>query len=227
LGLRIALALIAFATTAALLLASDAPDRARAAPCPIPTYGLSAGDFTLQGTDPCGDEDEVFRVFCSSGQLNFDYTVNGALQGTTNTGFACSAPTHLTVNGRYGGDDLDLSGVSAAAGFTGISQPNLVEGGPGKDLVIGSGLPDHVLGGAGSDTLLLRDGAPDVADCGDGVDAAQTDSLAVDAATNCEIMDVAATATPAKRKCKKRTKKGRAAAKKCKKKKKKRKKRKK
>lgn len=76
-----------------------------------------------------------------------------------------------------------------------------------------------VNGNAGNDTLLIRNGVNDVADCGDGFDSVQADNRKLDGADNCEVTDFAPdpAATQTKKKCKKK-KHGRkaTAAKKCK-----------
>lgn len=212
------LALFGAAVLAAMTLAGSSPERAHAAPCPPTTYSLVGGEFSLSGTTPCDFDPEGFRVFCEAGKINFDYHVNGTDVGIVNTGYDCSAPSHLNVQGRDGGDEIDLSGVTRAAGFTGITLPNAIVGSYGNDLVRGSAFADNVTGGADADILLLRDGAADVADCGDGVDAVQTDPLGVDSYVACELADVAPTppkvckkkAKSAKKKrgCGKRKKKG-------------------
>lgn len=215
--LRSAALLVAVAALG-LLSASAAPERARAAPCPVPGYGLAAGELSIQGTPPCEAEPESYKVFCSAGSVAFDYLVNGVLQGTTGTGVPCSAPSHLRLLGLGGDDELDLSQVAAGLGFTGITQPNLIEGGSGSDLVRGSALSDSVLGGSGSEVLLLRDGKSDTADCGDGIDALQGDQPGTDSASGCEVLDLLPASKP-KPACKKKRKRAAVAAKRCKKKK--------
>jgi hypothetical protein len=216
---RIAALLALAALITAMLLASDAPDRARAAPCPAPTVIYLAGNLSVAGTAPCDFSPEEFRVYCSAGTVVFDYTVNGAPQGTANTALPCSAPSRLTVIANDGADRIDLSAVTAAAGFAAISAPNTLNGGYGNDVLIGSGFADSALGGPDSDILLLRDGVADLGDCGAGIDAAQADRAGLDSLTGCEVSDVLPTPASQKKKCKKKGSKGAAAAKKCKKKK--------
>ena len=209
---RIAAVLGAAAVLAALLLAADSPERARAAPCQAPDYAIAAGNLSIVGTT-CDFNPELFRVFCSAGTVQFEYRVNGSLVGVFDTTTACGAPSRLTVTGNGGEDTIDLSAVTAAAGFTAINQPNTLDGGYQGDILIGSALPDSVLGGPGPDIVLLRDGAADSADCGDDIDAAQADRATLDALSNCEVADVLP--APAAKKCKKRKGRKGAAAKKC------------
>lgn len=191
------------------LAASSGTDRAQAAPCPAPTVINLAGNVSISGTSPCDDDPENFSVFCGSGNAQFDYYVNTAFQGTVDTGTACGAVARLTVEGRYGNDLIDLSRVSAANGFTGVTQPHLLDGGADADVIVGAKQSNSVVGGYGSDLALLRNGVADSADCGPDIDAVQADTAAMDSVTSCEIGDflpAAATAPTAttKKKCKKK-----------------------
>jgi hypothetical protein len=169
--------------------ASSGSDPAQAAPCPAPTIINLAGNVSISGTSPCDDDPENFSVFCGSGDAQFDYYVNNTYAGTYDTGTACAAVARLTVEGRYGDDLIDLSRVSAANGFTGVTQPHLLDGGAGGDVIVGAKQPNSVVGGYGSDLALLRNGVADSVDCGPDIDAVQADTAAVDSATSCEIGD--------------------------------------
>jgi hypothetical protein len=192
------------------LVGSAGPTRAEAAPCPAPTVINLAGSVSISGTSPCDEDPENFSVFCGSGNVQFDYYVNDTFVGTFNTGTSCAAVAHLTIEGRDGGDLIDLSRVSAANGFTGVSQPHVLDGGTGADLLVGAKQSNSVLGGSQSDLALLRNGVPDTADCGPDIDAVQADTAAMDSATSCEIADfLPPTAAQApqpspKKKCKKK-----------------------
>jgi hypothetical protein len=179
----------AVALAALAISASAGSDPAQAAPCPAPTVINLAGNLSISGTSPCDDDPENFSVFCGIGTARFDYYVNTALQGTVDTGTSCAAVAHLTIEGRYGDDLIDLSRVSAANGFTGVSEPHVLDGGAGSDLLVGAKQSNSVLGGPGSDIVMLRNGVPDTADCGADIDAVQADTTGMDSATSCEIAD--------------------------------------
>jgi hypothetical protein len=179
----------AVALAALAISASAGPERAQAAPCPAPTIINLAGNLSISGTSPCDSDPENFSVFCGSGNTQFDYYVNTTFVGTFDTGTACAAVSRLTVEGRDGDDLIDLSRVSTANGFSGMNQPNVLDGGTGSDLVVGAKLPNSVLGGPGGDIVLLRNGVADSADCGADIDAVQADTTGMDSATSCEIAD--------------------------------------
>ena len=197
--------------TVGALLAGGTPKRAAAAPCPAPTITNAAGTLSISGTSPCTDDPEKFSVFCSGGTARFDYDVNDTPVGTFDTGVACGAPSRIVVTGNYGADLIDLSRVSPGAGFTGISQPNVLDGGVDGDVLNAGPMASSVIGSYGSDILLLRNGKADHADCGPSVDAVQTDTLGTDSLVDCEVVDASAApaSTPAKKKCKKHGKKHR------------------
>lgn len=209
-------ATVALAATALalILMLGRSPAPASAAPCPTPTTSFTNGVLSISGTSPCSFDPEGFSVFCAA-TVRFDYSVNATPQGSVDTGVACGAPTSISVSGGYGADEIDLTRVTRAAGFTGISQPNMLDGGPDGDLLKPGPLSSTDLGGSGNDILLIRNGAPDTADCGDGVDAVQADQPSLDtvSAATCELRDVLPEPAANKkckkhrrhRKCKKRT----------------------
>jgi hypothetical protein len=192
-----AMRLVAVGVVLAAVAATwSAPDNAGAAPCPSPTFGMGSGELSIQGTAPCAEEPERFTVFCEAGTVRFNYTVNDVLQGQTDTAVSCGAPARLSVHGNAGDDTIDLSGVTAANGFTGIVRPNLVEGGSGKDELIGGQVPSEILGGTQNDIILARNGVRDIVDCGQGTDAVQSDQAGIDALSNCELTDLLPTPAP-------------------------------
>src|SRR5262249_15380069 len=91
--------------------------------------------------------------------------------------------------GDAGDDTIDLSKVIPANGFTGITEPNLIEGGSGEDELVGSQLPSDFLGGTQNDIIQARNGVRDTVDCGQGTDAVQSDQAGIDALSNCELTD--------------------------------------
>ncbi len=102
----------------------------------------------------------------------------------------CGSPARLAIHANAGDDTIDLSKVTAANGFTGLTEPNLVEGGSGKDELVGSQTPSEILGGTQNDIILARNGVHDIVDCGQGTGAVQADQAGVDALSNCELMDL-------------------------------------
>jgi hypothetical protein len=194
----------AIAAGAVLSLAVRGSEQAQAAPCPAPTITDSAGTLRIAGTSPCDDDPEEFFVVCSDGTVRFDYYVNTASVGRIDTGVACGSPTRIVVTGSYGADLIDLTGVSAVNGFTGISQPNILDGGADGDLLAAGPLASTDVGGYGRDILLLRNGKADQADCGPDDDAVQTEAPGTDSLSGCEVVDAAAAPATAKKKCKKK-----------------------
>jgi hypothetical protein len=196
--------------TVGALLAGGTSRRAEAAPCPPPTIANTAGTLSISGTSPCSDDPEKFSVFCSSATAHFVYDVNNTPAGTFDTGVPCGAPSRIVVMGNYGADLIDLSRVSPGAGFTGINQPNVLDGGPYGDVLNAGPMASTVIGSYGSDILLLRNGKADHADCGPDIDAVQTDASGTDSLVGCEVVVAAAPASSApKKKCKKHGKKHR------------------
>jgi hypothetical protein len=181
-----------------LWLIVPSPHRADAAPCPLPTYGMDAsGNLSIQGTGVCAEEPEGIAPFCSVATVWFDYSVNGVQQGPFDTGVGCGAPTRLTVFGNPGDDLLNLSQVSAANGFTGITQPSFIDGGSGSDTLILGSVTSNAVGGSGNDIVFARNGFGDFVDCGEGLDAVQSDQQGVDSLLNCEIVDLTPSVAPA------------------------------
>jgi hypothetical protein len=176
---------------AALALSwSSAPDTAAAAPCPLPSFGFGGGDLSIQGTPPCAEEPERFDVYCEAGTVRFEYAVNDVPQGQIDTEVGCGSPARLAVHANAGDDTIDLSKVTVANGFTGLAEPNLVEGGSGRDELVGSQTASEILGGTQNDIILARNGVHDTVDCGQGTDAVQADQAGVDTLSNCELTDL-------------------------------------
>jgi Ca2+-binding RTX toxin-like protein len=171
-------------------LADPAPERAAAAPCPIPSYGIAQGTVTIAGNSPCDSAPERFVVFCGgANKIYFSYFANEVLQDTFDTTIDCAAATSIRIFGNGDDDRLDLSATAATAGFTALTGPNVIDGGAGNDVLIGSPVADSAYGGIGTDTLRVRDGGADAADCGADADSVVADRLSVDTLTNCETVD--------------------------------------
>ncbi len=218
------MAMAASLTLVFLVMGGAHAKPASAAPCPPPISSNSAGTVTIQGDPICASLEEDFRVYCDTGTVKFDYVVGGVQSiPANNTGVSCATTAGVHVLGNGGDDRIDLTAITPAAGF-GADVRNQVDGSFQNDTVIGSPFPDliagdngrdlidpgtgrdTVTGGAGDDILMLRDGAVDTADCGDGTDAAQADQASVDSLAGCEILDRSPepAATKAEKKCKKR-----------------------
>ena len=69
-------------------------------------------------------------------------------------------------------------------------------GGRGSDLLVGGNGRDTLYGGRGGDTLKIRDGKPDVADCGLGLDTVIADVIDV-IDESCEIVELPPETEPA------------------------------
>lgn len=208
---------IGVAATAALWLGAGAAPHARAAPCPVPTFGMDGeGNVSIQGTPPCAEEPEVIKPFCSEGTIAFDYGVNGIDLGATPTGLGCGAATRLLIRGNQGDDLIDLSRVGNVLGFTGLAQRSVIDGGEGNDMLVGGPFSSEVLAGRDNDIVLVRNGIRDPVECGDGIDAVQTDEANVDPLNNCEVVDLIATIGPEAPTVAKQTGRRAAALKKCK-----------
>lgn len=227
------LASVGFAAVVLVLTVSRSGHEpaAEAAPCQAPVYSLTGGVFTIEGDPGCQSLPEKFQVICSASSIAYHYEVGTpppqVIDSTAPN--SCPSANRVSVLGHGGDDVIDLSGVSPAAGFTGISAQNtldgdygadkligsptadLLGGGPDGDLITGGSGSDQGLGGAGTDTLLMRDGVADSVDCGADFDSAQADQQSTDSVANCELTDflpatVAMTTAPVttKKKCKKK-----------------------
>ena len=108
---------------------------------------------------------------------------------------------HDLAYGGKGRDTLKL-GNGADTGYGGKGRDTLKlgngadtgYGGPGNDTLIGGNGRDTLYGGSGHDTLRVRDGKPDVVDCGSGDDVVIADAIDV-VDENCEIVRLPASAT--------------------------------
>lgn len=110
----------------------------------------------------------------------------------------------LSIDGRQetGGSGSDLLagienvfGTDSADVLRGDGGPNRLLGYDGDDLLEGRGGSDVLEGSAGADRLDVRDGGPDSADCGAGIDTVSTDHPAIDSLLACENV-VPPTVTP-------------------------------
>ena len=164
-----------------LLLGAAQPRPASAVPCSL--YGIStfsSGSLTVEGGGICSDHSESIKVFCSGETARIDYAFIDTydLSGTQDTGVPCGNVVVVDVEGKGGNDRIEMTPL----GSTRLAN-----------------------GGTGDDTILIRNGVNDVADCGDGFDSIQADQHNLDSASNCELTDFApdSAAAQAKKKCKK------------------------
>ena len=125
------------------------------------------------------------------GRGNNDFLTGGPGTDTVSYASATSpvtvdaARTDVQVTGA-GSDQFadafeNLVGGQAADSLRGTAGPNVIDGGPGRR---------HDPALAGDDRLLLRDGAPDTADCGDDLDRAEVDPGGIDGLVGCETVVV-------------------------------------
>jgi hypothetical protein len=178
---------MAMATSLALvllLLGAARPRPASAVPCSL--YGISSfssGSLTVEGGGICSNHSEAIKVYCGGATVLIDYAFidTNDLSGTEDTRVPCGSVVIVDVEGLGGNDRIEMTPL----GSTRLEN-----------------------GGAGDDTILIRNGVNDVADCGDGFDSVQADQSKLDAANNCELTDLApdSPASAAKKKCKKHRK---------------------
>lgn len=152
---------------------------------------------TAQGDTLIGDEAENVLTARNGDDVieggGADDFVHGG-QGS-DTGSFASAP---------GGVKVDLRQAFQETGSAGVDTFQQIENATGSafgDSLTGNGLANVLDGGAGADqlvafanadTLRVRDGEGDSADCGDGADAVQTDAPGVDTLSACETVDALA-----------------------------------
>jgi Ca2+-binding RTX toxin-like protein len=92
-----------------------------------------------------------------------------------------------------GGPGNDLLGAPAMPGpvsLSGGDGDDILVGGNGDDQLDGGAGADLIAGGPGNDTVLLRDGAVDHFQCGDGFDHAVLDLADVADMADCETVDL-------------------------------------
>ena len=91
----------------------------------------------------------------------------------------------LTAGTGPDGDDLTLAREDVNLG----SGSDTFNGTTGANTADGGGSQDDLTMLAGADTVQLRDGKADTADCGDDGDIAIADAAGVDTLTACETVD--------------------------------------
>jgi len=118
--------------------------------CPAGTIGISNGKLIV-GTEP-GDGAQVISASIAGADLvisgvNFDIVTPGCTGAGTVT-CALADFNELIVLGGSGDDVINLSAITAPTFAT------LILGGPGDDVLIGSGGDDTIFGGPGDDVLI-------------------------------------------------------------------------
>jgi hypothetical protein len=156
----------------------------------------SLGSFWLEG----GPSAEHFRYMNSSGQNGLNLNTG---PGDEDVDFLLPPKTELYVDGRRGSDTIDVvppvdlevaafggSGndtlLSAATGAVGKFSGGLLEGGKGRDRIVGSPLSDYIFPGLGADVVEAEGGSDAISmrfdkrrdriDCGSGGDAVGSES---------------------------------------------------
>jgi hypothetical protein len=107
-----------------------------------------------------------------------------------------SVSVDLAISGPQltgaGNDSLanieNIIGTRGADILRGDGRANALFGDEGSDVLDGRGGQDALDGGPDADTLDVRDGGPDLAECGAGTDTATADLPGVDTLTNCEAI---------------------------------------
>jgi Ca2+-binding RTX toxin-like protein len=185
------------------LIGGDQVDTASYADLPGPiAVDLPSATVTGQGTDALttvesfvgtADDDEFIDLFGAPNGydggggidlLDFDEATAGVNMDLA-TGAGSDGTSEVNVESLAGSDFGDT--------LTGDAGDNLLDGEEGADTVTGGLGQDDVFGGLAADTLLVRDGIGDAADCGaaDGVnDNVQSDLQGTDTIANCEGGDV-------------------------------------
>ena len=181
-----------------LLLTVSGPQPARAASCGVGDIdSFVSGALTIEGAGLCSDHAEYIKPYCS-GDVKIDYAFidTNDLSATEDTGVPCDSVVVVDVEGLGGNDRIQMTPL----GSTRLAN-----------------------GGAGDDTVLIRNGVSDIADCGDGFDSVQADQSKLDSASNCEIQEFLpdpathGSGAAAKKKCKKKKRRAAVAKKRCKK----------
>lgn len=109
---------------------------------------------------------------------------------------ATSVSVDLAIAGPQptgaGNDSLanieNLIGTRGADVLRGDGRGNALFGHEGPDVLEGRGGEDSLDGGQDADSLDVRDGGPDLAECGAGTDTASVDLAGVDRLFNCETV---------------------------------------
>lgn len=120
--------------------------------------------------------------------LGVSATIDLALAGAQDTGDG----SDLLV-----GFENATTGTGIGSTLRGDDGPNVLTGGEGNDTLEGRGGVDVLNADLGADTLLVRDGAPDTANCGPEVDTVTADPLGIDLLTDCESVIFPAPPGPA------------------------------
>jgi hypothetical protein len=138
------------------------------------TIGISDGKLIV-GTEPQDDSQVITASIAGTNLLisgvNFDLVTPGCT-GLAAVTCALSGFNELIVLGGKGDDVIDLSAISAPPFAT------LILGGPGDDVLIGSGGDDTIFGGPGDDVLI---GGPGT-DC---LSAGGGNNIVIQARTSC------------------------------------------
>jgi Ca2+-binding RTX toxin-like protein len=172
-----------------------------------------AGEDVLLGSDAVdelfgNDDADVVTGFGGDDVIDGGEGANGALSGGDGNDIISPGSVTDPVDAGAGQDLLSFaeltSGVSVDLEGTGAEHldgtrfddvlrgddgPNRILGLAGNDQIDGRGGADDLGGGPGDDTLQIRDGEADTADCGPGGgDTVTADQLGVDLLTDCDTV---------------------------------------
>ena len=171
------------------------------------------GEDTLLGSDGVdelfgNDDADVVTGFGGDDVIDGGEGANGALSGGDGNDIISPGSVTDPVDAGAGQDLLSFaaleSGVSVDLTGTGAERldgtrfddvllgdagPNIIRGLEGNDQIDGRGGADDLGGGSGDDTLQIRDGEADTADCGSGSgDTVTADQVGVDLLTDCDTV---------------------------------------
>jgi Ca2+-binding RTX toxin-like protein len=110
-----------------------------------------------------------------------------------------AAPSGVTVSIKGGGSADGGDGkdsLNAFENIVGSEHDDVLTANDMANAIDARGGTDKVTAAAGPDTLVLRDGRADAADCGDGADIVMADAAVLDALTACEAVDAAPAPPP-------------------------------
>ena len=153
--------------------------------------GLSGsnGTDTLSGNDSANrllgqDADDVLDGRGGPDELIGGNGVNTATYATAPAAVSASLDTG-TASGGAGNDT-----IQSVANLIGSPFADTLTGDSNDNSIIALAGPDTVAAEAGTDVVNVRDGGPDTASCGDGIDSATADQASVDSVNaDCENTD--------------------------------------
>lgn len=163
----------------------------------LETRQLLAITSSLDGGNLVVTTDAADNIAITSGGGNV--LINGAVPDLVIGSGAAASVTNISVTatGNFA-NTIDLSGVSAGTGFTGLPATGgvVLDGGPGADMLTGSAFGDRLLdglgvdnlaGGAGDDTYVLTPGGSDIVNDTAGSDTVDFSLATLGVALNLDL----------------------------------------